>query len=78
MKSIFVVYLTAAIISVLFASSVLWVACIHNPQQEFYGSELGVNWAGLIVLWIASFGLIFITLCLVVWLILKIMAKMAS
>ena len=44
-------WLIAAGLAVLFASGVLWIALSHNPQGEFYGSEFGVNWKGIIALW---------------------------
>lgn len=50
-----------------FACLVLWVALSHNPQQEFYGSEFGVNWEGIAVLWCASFTLVFVVIASLLW-----------
>jgi ABC-type Mn2+/Zn2+ transport system permease subunit len=53
------VLLIAAGLAVLFACGVLWIALSHNPQQEFYGSEIGVNWRGIVTLWGMSFVVAF-------------------
>jgi phosphate/sulfate permease len=46
---------TIVVIAAVVASGLCWIALEHNPQQEFYGSELGVNWMGIVVLWLAPF-----------------------
>ena len=53
-------FLTAASLAAVFASIMLWIGLEHNPQGEFYGSELGINWEGIFSLWSISFGAVFI------------------
>ena len=53
-------FLTAASLAALFASIVLWIGLEHNPQGEFYGSELGINWEGIFSLWSIPFVAAFI------------------
>ena len=59
-------------LAVLFACGVLWIALSHNPQQEFYGSELGVNWEGIVTLWGMSFVVVFAILAVLAWVIMKV------
>jgi hypothetical protein len=59
MKSLCRVFLITVGLAFLIACGVLWIALSHNPQQEFYGSELGVDWEGIATLWGMSFGLAF-------------------
>jgi hypothetical protein len=59
MKSMSRILLVAVGLAFLIACGVLWIALLHNTQQEFYGSELGVDWEGIAVLWGAAFGLAF-------------------
>jgi hypothetical protein len=50
----------AAGLAALFASVMLWMGLAHNPQGEFYGSEPGTNWAGIVSLWGIPFVAVFI------------------
>jgi hypothetical protein len=59
MNSLIRIFLIAVGLAFLIACGVLWIALSHNAQQEFYGSELGVDWQGIATLWGMSFGLAF-------------------
>jgi len=61
--------LIAAGLAMLFASYMLWIALSHNPQYEFYGSELGVNWEGIATLWGMSFIAAFAILVIVFFIV---------
>ena len=63
------VYLAISLFSLIFAGSVLWIALEHNPQYEFYGSELGTDWVAITTLFVTYFFLSFSPLFLLAWLI---------
>ncbi|PTT93353.1 hypothetical protein DBR42_00130 [Pelomonas sp. HMWF004] len=66
--------LIAAGLAALLASGFLWIALSHNPQQEFYGSELGVNWEGVATLWGMACAASFAILAALAWVITKAIA----
>ncbi len=78
MKSMRRALLIAAGVAALVACGVLWIALSHNPQQEFYGSELGVNWGGVTTLCGASFAVAFTILAALAWVITKVAQAMAG
>jgi uncharacterized membrane protein YbhN (UPF0104 family) len=65
-------------LAMLFACCVLAIALSHNPQQEFYGSELGINWAVIATLWGASFVAAFAVLAVLVWMIAEIAHRLSQ
>jgi len=50
----------ALALSMLFASTILWIALSENSQEEFYGSEFGTQWVYIFTLWFAAFFWAFI------------------
>ena len=60
-----------AAISIGIASGALWIALSHNPQGEFYGSELGLNWTGILTLWGVTFIATFALLSILTWMAIK-------
>lgn len=66
------VFLGVALASTAIASGILWIALDHNPQGGFYGSELGVNWSGMVVLWACIFATSFVILGALVWALLEL------
>ena len=71
LKTLKYALLIAAGLAVVFACGVLWIALSHNPQGEFYGSELGVNWSGIIALWYIYFAVGLVTFAVLAWVIIK-------
>ncbi len=77
MKSLGRLLLIAAGVAFLIACGVLWIALSHNTQQEFYGSELGVDWEGIATLWGTSFGLAFAVLAALLFVSKKVTRSFA-
>lgn len=61
------ILLGVVLASLAIASCILWIALDHNPQGEFYGSELGVNWRGIALLWVGTFAIVLIILGGLAW-----------
>lgn len=72
------VIMAIAAISIAIASGTLWIALSHNPQGEFCGSELSVNWTGILTLWGAAFLVAFALVAAVTWAIVKAWRVMVS
>jgi len=53
--------------AVLVACFMLCTALGHNPQGEFYGSELGVNWEGIASIWVSWFVVVFVVFAVLAW-----------
>jgi len=67
--------LIAAGPAVLVACFMLCAALEHNPQGEFYGSELGVNWEGVAAIWVSWFVVVFVVFAVLAWVIYLFSAR---
>lgn len=67
--------LAVCLASLAFAAGVLWVALEHNPQGEFYGSELGIDWPAILFLFFIYFLLAFLSLFSLAWLVGRVLSK---
>lgn len=65
-------HFVVGLVSLLAAIGMLWIALSQNPQQEFYGSELGVDWISLFAIGACTLVASFLLLCAPLWLALGI------
>lgn len=64
--------LIGAIFALFVSGFFLWIALVHNPQGEFYGSELGVAWGSILALWAGAFFPSWFSFVFVAWVCRKI------
>ena len=76
MKTLKYTWLIAISLAVLFACGVLWIALSHNPQGEFYDSEFGINWKGIIALWCVFFAVGFAISEILIWVLILLTCGM--